>query len=60
MKVWKENWIQDLVPRQPIYRCDCIVDPTLSVSNYLIPNTWLWDVQKVRQVFSWIKMFLWY
>lgn len=50
-RVWSEKWLQDSIPRAPMYRQDCVVDLTLCISDLLIPNTGLWDSQKIRQLF---------
>lgn len=50
-RVWTEKWLQDPIPKMPMYRQDCVVDLTLCVADLLIPNTDIWDAQKIRQLF---------
>ncbi|XP_048605398.1 uncharacterized protein LOC125582961 [Brassica napus] len=50
--VWSTNWLLDTSARPPMYMQDSIVDLTLKVSDLFIPNTDLWDKEKVRDTFT--------
>lgn len=50
-KVWSDHWIIDPSPRPPMYHPDADIDLSWSVSELLIPNTRLWDEQRVRRSF---------
>ena len=51
-RVWTENWLQNPIPRAPMYRQDSVVDLTLCVADLLIPNTGLWDTHKINELFT--------
>ncbi|XP_033146952.1 uncharacterized protein LOC103867351 [Brassica rapa] len=50
-KVWTENWLQNPIPREPMYKQDIVVDLTLNVADLLIPQTCLWDTLKLNELF---------
>ncbi|KAF3535821.1 hypothetical protein F2Q69_00023377 [Brassica cretica] len=50
--VWSTNWLVDTSARPPMYRQDSLVDLMLKVCDLFIPNTELWDREKVRETFT--------
>lgn len=51
MKIWTDNWIIDPLPRPLVYHPEADVVLSMCVEELIIPNTGLWDVQKVRRYF---------
>ena len=50
-RVWSENWLQNPIPRAPMYKQDIVVDLILNVADLLIPHTGLWDTHKLNELF---------